>query len=109
MKPALFAATISWEEYASVLPHKASDTERLLAAICYRFENEQIGASDVSIIVCDYFRRVRWHRPSNISATANHCASKGWLTEVGRQEGHKMWRITRKGYDTIKERLTLSN
>ncbi len=100
---------LSWEEYASRLSRKASDTERLVAAICYRFENEQVDATAVSVIADDYFRRARWTRPSNLSATANHCASKGWLAEVGRQEGRKMWRITRKGYNTIKERLTVSN
>ena len=109
MNPQSILTSTSWEEYASALPRKASDTERLVAAICYRLENEQVDATDVSVIAGDYFRRARWTRPSNLSATANHCASKGWLTEVGRQEGHKLWRITRKGYDTIKERLTLSN
>jgi len=96
----------TWEEFASGLPRDASDTERLMVAMCYRFEVENVAMTDMSIIANDYFRRARWVRPSNLAATANHCASKGWLSEAGQSEGHKLWRITRKGYDSITPRIT---
>ena len=92
---------ISWEEVASTLARKAPDLDRLMLAIYYRFQHEQAEVSDVTTIVDDYFRRARWVRPTNLAATANHCASKGWLTEAGKNEGRKLWRITRKGYDHI--------
>jgi TIR domain len=67
--------------------------------------HENTDASDVAVLADEYFRRARWPRPSNLAATANHCASKGWLSEVERSEGRKTWRITRKGYDQIQSVL----
>ena len=101
-----FLSTVAtWEEVASSLPHDLTDTEWLMAAVCYRFEHEQIDSTDVSVIANDYFRRARWPHPTNLAATANHCAGKGWLSEVGRVDGRKFWRITRKGYESIKSRI----
>ncbi len=77
-----FENNITWEEYASSLTRNATDTERLMLAVCYRFEVENMDISDVRIVANDYFRRARWSRPVNLSATANYCASKGWLTET---------------------------
>ncbi len=94
--------TITWEEIASNLPQSATDTERLALAVYYRFDSEQVDVTDVSVIADDYFRRARWTHPSNLPATANHCASKGWLSEAGKSDGKKLWRITRKGHDYIK-------
>lgn len=107
MSTQLLSSVVTWEEYASNLPRNASDTERLMAAVCYRFENEQIDVTDVSAIANDYFRRARWPRPSNLSATANHCASKGWLSEAGQADRRKLWRVTRKGYNSIKSDVTI--
>jgi len=101
----LFDSVSTWEEFASVLPRNSSDTERLMTAVCYRFEVEKADVTDVGVIVNDYFRRARWPRPTNLSATANYCASKGWLSEAGQTDGRKLWRITRKGYDSIKFRM----
>ena len=98
---------ISWEEFASSLPHSASDTERLMAAVTYRFEHEGTETTDISVVANEYFRRARWPRPSKSSATANHCAGKGWLSESGKSEGHKLWRVTRKGYKSLKTRMTV--
>ena len=95
----------TWEEFASTLPKNASDTERLMAAICYRFETEKVDETEIGIISSNYFRRARWPRPINLAATANHCASKGWLSEAGQANNRKLWRITRRGYETIKSKL----
>ncbi len=95
----------SWEEFASSLPRGLSDTDRLMAAILFRFEHEGAPATDVVAISNDYFRRARWPRPSNLAATANHCAGKGWLAETGHSENRKLWRITRKGYEHIGAKL----
>jgi hypothetical protein len=92
----------TWEEVASSVPQSATDTERLMVAVRYRFENDQTDVTDMTVIVNDYFRRARWPRPTNLAATANHCASKGWLSEAGHAEGRKLWRITRKGYEATK-------
>ncbi len=73
-----------------------------MVAVRYRFEHDQADTTDIGVIVNDYFRRARWPRPTNLAATANHCASKGWLSEAGRVEGRKIWRITRKGYEATK-------
>jgi hypothetical protein len=100
-----FADTSTWEEFASALPRDARDTERLMAAVCYRLEVENADATDISVVVNDYFRRARWPRPTNLAATANYCASKGWLSEAGQADGRKLWRITHKGYDSIKSRM----
>lgn len=97
--------TISWEEVASGLHRDASDTDRLMAAVCYRFEIEQVETTDISTITDHYFRRARWPRPTNLPATANHCAAKGWWAEAGKSDGRKLWRITRKGYEYIKAQL----
>ena len=97
--------TTTWEEFASNLPRNASDTERLMTAICYRFEAEKVDQTDMSVITKDYFRRARWPRPVNLAATANHCASKGWLSETGRSKNRKFWRITRRGFDSIKAKF----
>jgi hypothetical protein len=97
--------TVSWEEIASAFPHQAQDMERLMLAVYSRFQYEKADVSDVTTIVADYFRRARWPRPTNLAATANHCASKGWLSEVGRTERRKMWRITHKGYDHVESIL----
>jgi hypothetical protein len=99
----------SWEEFASELPRNASDTERLMAAVCYRFEFENVDTTDIGVVANDYFRRARWPRPTNLSATANHCAGRGWLSEAGQAEGHKLWRITRKGHNSIKSRVGQAN
>jgi hypothetical protein len=80
-----------------------------MAVVLYRFEHEGTDATDVSVIITEYFRRARWPRPTNLSATANHCGGKGWLSEVGQVEGRKLWRITRKGYDSIKTRIGHTN
>lgn len=96
---------LTWEEVASQVPRKVPDTDRLMVAVYYRFEVEKIDVTDVGTITTDYFRRARWPRPINLSATANHCASKGWLSEAGRSNGHKLWRLTRKGYNVTKARM----
>jgi hypothetical protein len=98
---------VSWEEMASAFPRKAKDIERLMVAMYYRFQHGKVDTSDVSVIADEYFRRAQWHRPINLAATANHCASKGWLTESGKSERRKLWRITRKGFSHIKEALAL--
>jgi hypothetical protein len=102
MSISFLSESTTWEEVASSMPSNSTDTERLMAAICYRFEHEQADSTDVAVIANDYFRRARWPRPTNLAATANHCAGKGWLSEAGRAEGRKLWRITRKGYDATK-------
>ncbi len=98
-------ATPTWEEVASNLPRKAKDIERLMVAMYYRFRFENCDFSDVAEIADEYFRRARWPHPTNLAATANHCASKGWLSEAGKSEGRKMWRITRKGHDQAEKLL----
>lgn len=98
-------SNVTWEEFASTLPKNASDTERLMVAACYRFEVENIPEVEMSAIANDYFRRARWPRPVNLAATANHCASKGWLSETGRSKNRKFWRITRRGYESIKTKF----
>lgn len=103
-----FENQIAWEEYASSLAHNATDTERLMVAICFRFEVENVDTTRVSIVANDYFRRARWPRPVNLSATANHCAGKGWLTEVSKTKNRKNWRITRKGYDSIRNKIEMN-
>ena len=90
-----FADISTWEEFASALPRNARDTERLMAAVCYRFEVENADTTDIGILANDYFRRARWPRHTNLSATPNHCASKGWHSEPGQADGRKLWRITR--------------
>ncbi len=97
---------ISWEEFASNLPRTLSDSERLLAAIYFRSTYESNNTSDVAVIQRDYFRRARWHQPSNLAATANHCAGKGWLSEAGRDDKRKLWRITNKGSSHIFSAVT---
>jgi len=99
-----FCSTPSWEETAAQLVRTASDTERLIMAVCYRFETEQLDSSDVSTIVNEYFRRAHWPRPTNLAATANYCASRGWLSEAGQSDGRKLWRLTRTGCEYIKSR-----
>jgi hypothetical protein len=96
---------IAWEEFASNLPRTATDTERLMAAVCYRFEIENVDATEMSVIANNYFRRARWPRPVNLAATANYCAGKGWLSEVGKTDKCKFWCITRKGHDSIMSRI----
>ncbi len=93
--------TQSWEEFASCLPRTAHDTVRLMAAVFYRFEREEQDTTDTVVIADEYFRRARWPRPSNLTATANHCAGKGWLAEAGQTDRKKIWRLTRKGHDFI--------
>jgi hypothetical protein len=96
---------MSWEEFASSLKRDTTDTERLMAAVIYRQAYEGLASTTVSVIATDYFRRARWPRPTNLSATANHCASKGWLSEAGADDRKKYWCITRKGYNWIRTRL----
>ena len=102
MLPQSLSQESTWEEVASGIPQSATDTERLMVAVRYRFEHDQVDTTDMIVIAGEYFRRARWPRPTNLAATANHCASKGWLSEAGRTEGRKLWRITRKGYDATK-------
>lgn len=97
-----FTHTITWEEYAASLPRKANDTERLMTAVCYHFEVEKADTVEIKTVANNYFRRARWSRPVNLSATANYCASKGWLSEAGRTKTQKLWKITKHGYETVK-------
>jgi len=96
---------ISWEEVASALPRDAQDTERLMAAVYYRFRHETAIVSDVTTIANEHFRRARWGKPTNLAATANHCASRGWLSEAGQENRRKLWRITRRGYAHVESML----
>jgi len=96
----------TWEEFASTLPKSFSDTDKLMAAICYKMEAENNNVAEISEIANHYFRRARWTRPVNLSATANYCASKGWLSEVTHFNNRKVWKMTKQGYATIKARLT---
>ena len=98
---------VSWEEYASSLPRTASDTERLMTAFAFRLEHEGIDTAEVAIIADNYFRRARWPRATNLFATANYCAAKGWLSEDSKVNGRKTWRVTRKGYESLRARITL--
>lgn len=98
----------AWEEFASCLTRDAGDTDRLMTAIFFRFEKEAIDATDAVIIANDYFRRARWTRPVNLAATANYCAGKGWIAEIGQADGRKLWRITRKGHDFIAKKISMN-
>lgn len=108
MSVSVLDLTVTWEEVASQLPRNASDTNRLMAAIYYRFEHEEADQSDVITIENEYFLRARWPHPTNLAATANHCASKGWLSASAQSGGRKLWRITRKGYEHISTQLQQS-
>ena len=99
-------AVLTWEEVASDMPRTAPDTDRLMAAVLYRFEVESVDVTDMAVIANDYFRRARWPKPANLPATANYCAGKGWLSKAGTEGRTKLWRITRKGRDYIKIRMT---
>lgn len=99
-------STPTWEEIASTLPRSATDTDRLMSAVYYRFQDEGVDTTDLNTITDEHFRRARWSQPSNLAATANHCASKGWLSEAGRDNGRKLWRITKKGYDYIEFKIS---
>ena len=101
MNNQMFETAPTWEEVASDLSRKAKDTERLVTAVYYRMRYEKVDATDVTAIADEYFRRARWPRPTNLASTANHCASKGWLTEAGKDERRKVWRITQRGYDHV--------
>lgn len=101
MNNQLFDTTPTWEEVASNLHRRAKDIERLMTAMYYRFQYEKVDATDVTAIADEYFRRARWPRPTNLAATANHCASKGWLSEAGKDARRKIWRITQRGYDHV--------
>lgn len=100
-----FTNILTWEELASSLPRSANDTDKLMTAICYHFEAENADAVEMKTITNNYFRRARWSRPVNLSATANYCASKGWLSEVGRTQSQKLWKITKLGYENIKAKM----
>lgn len=100
-----FTKALTWEEFAASLPKNANDTEKLMTAICYHFEAENADTVVIKTIANNYFRRARWSRPINLSATANYCASKGWLSEVGRSKSQKFWKITKCGYETIKSKM----
>ena len=100
-----FTNTITWEEFAASLPKSANDTEKLMAAICYYFEAEKADTVEMKTITKNYFRRARWSHPVNLSATANYCASKGWLSEAGRTKSKKFWKITKRGYETMKAKM----
>lgn len=100
-----FEESKTWEEYAASLPRNAPDTDRLMAAIYYRFEEENSETTEIKAVTSNYFRRARWSRPINLSATANYCAGKGWLSEVGRSNSQKLWKITKSGYQAIKAKL----
>lgn len=106
MSDQFYSAVLTWEEVASDLPRTAPDTDRLMAAVYYRFEVEAVEVTDVTVIANDYFQRARWPRPVNLPATANYCAGKGWLSKAGTEGRAKRWRITRKGYEYIKGRMT---
>jgi len=94
----------TWEEIAASLPKAAADTDKLMAAICYHFEVENNETAEIGTIAKNYFRRARWSRPVNLSATANYCAGKGWLSEAGKAKTKKLWKITKRGYETVKAR-----
>lgn len=100
-----FTNVVTWEEFAASLPRSANDTEKLMTAICYHFEAENADVVEMRTITNSYFRRARWSRPVNLSATANYCASKGWLSEAGRAKSQKLWKITKRGYETIKAKM----
>ncbi len=102
-----FSESRTWEECAASLPKNAHDTDRLMTAIYYRFEEEKSETVDIKAITSNYFRRARWSRPVNLSATANYCAGKGWLSEVGRSNSQKLWKITKSGYQAIKVKLQM--
>jgi hypothetical protein len=95
----------TWEEFASCLPKNANDTDRLIAAVCYRYEFEKVDETEMSVISSGYFRRARWPHPVNLYATANYCASKGWLSEAGQSNNRKVWRITKRGFESFKNRF----
>lgn len=101
----IFAEVQTWEEFAASLPKGATDTDKLMVAVCYHFEFEKKDIAEIKIITNNYFRRARWSRPVNLSATANYCASKGWLSEVGKEKSQKLWKITKSGYETVKAKM----
>ena len=100
-----FTNTNTWEEFAATLPKSANDTEKLMTAICYHFDAENADTVEIRTIANNYFRRARWSRPVNLSATANYCASKGWLSEIGRVKSQKLWKITKRGYEIVKAKM----
>ncbi len=100
-----FTNIATWEEVAASLPKTAADTDKLMMAICYHFEVENNDTAEIGTITSNYFRRARWSRPVNLSATANYCAGKGWLSEAGKAKSKKLWKITKRGYEIIKARM----
>lgn len=100
-----FNSNKTWEEFAAFLPKTAPDTDKLMFAAYYHSEAENNEMAETKTITTTYFRRARWHRPINLSATANYCASKEWLSEVGRVKSQKLWRITKLGYETVNAKM----
>lgn len=93
----------TWEEIASDIPSSTPDTEKLMWVMLHAFDSGLSDKLDMPKVL-DFFRRARWSKPTNLSATANHCASKGWLTEAGQDENRKLWAITCKGHTEFSSR-----
>ncbi len=100
MSSDLFAEVPSWEERASEM-RKNNTTLRVMAVLAYRLEFENVNRTDTSQI-SDYFRRVQWPLPQNLSSIANHLASRGSITRLGIEDGRKQWALTKKGYQAFK-------
>lgn len=95
----------TWEEIASECGRTMTDTERFLAVLVYRLDHEDDTEGTDMPTALGFFQRARWNRPSNLAATANHAAGRGWVTQVGHSERRKLWRCTRKGFEYFKSRM----
>lgn len=82
----------------------SSHAHQFLAVAVYLYEEEKTTAFDHNIVM-EFYDKARWKKPKNPADVIGKAANKGYFTETenDNDDGKKIWRITRTGYNTFQE------
>ena len=98
----LIGEKLSFTEYVDELEPETHPQRFLtIAYYLHRHEGRDMTYDDVK----DYYQRVRWPTPKNLSDVMSDLIKDGYMEEAGKLDGKKAFRILRKGIKYVENKF----
>ena len=98
----LIGEKMSFTEYVDELEPETHPQRFLtIAYYLHKHEGRDVTYDDVK----EYYQKVRWPMPKNLSDVMSDLIKDGYMEEAGRREGKKTFRILRKGIKHVESKF----
>ena len=98
----LIGEKLSFTEYVDELEPETHPQRFLtIAYYLHRHEGRDMTYDDVK----DFYQRVRWPTPKNLSDVMSDLIKDGYMEEAGKLDGKKAFRILRKGIKYVENKF----